>query len=116
MKKISITVAVLFSLTCGSALAASTYTTDTIDLGGTDDTPELSIQLSKGVGMAYVADTDTDGLGYIVGTSHTSGTRTFASSSGDAKIFFIDAKDSDISGIDVPTGTESADFDGWSAL
>ena len=50
----------------------------------------MDIQLSKDVYMAYDGDTTADGLGYVIGTSHSSGTRTYGSSSGDAKIFWMD--------------------------
>jgi len=72
------------------------------------------LKLSKNVSAEYV--TETNGLGYVVGTTHSSGTKTYASSSGDSKIFSIDGIGTAIPTA-APTGTLSAAFGtGWTAL
>ena len=117
MKKIALLALLLLSF---SAVSAFAWTAKTYDPGSTDgtvtvgDTGPVAVKVSKGVSLAYDAET-TAGLGYSVGAYHSSGTKTFASSSGDSKIWFTDATGSDIP--DAPSGTDSADFGtGWTAL
>jgi hypothetical protein len=73
-----------------------------------------TLKVSKGVSVDYAGDS-TAGLGYVIGAYHSSGTRTFASSSGDAKIWYQDGTAVAIP-TDVPVETESADFSAWTAL
>lgn len=75
----------------------------------------LTGKLSTNVVVGYSAGNGN--LGYVVGTYHTSGTKEYASSSGDAAIWSNDTTKKDLP--DAPTGTASADFktsDGWSAI
>jgi len=115
MKKIALLTLLLLSFSAMSALA---WTAKTYDAGSTDgtvtvgDTGPVDVKVSKGVSLAY--DAAADGLGYAVGTYHSSGTKTFASSSGDSKIWFADVTAQDIP--DAPSGTDSADFSSWSPL
>lgn len=112
MKKIAFVTLILFVVSTGSALAAfeEADTAGTLTIGSTAAT---DVKLSKGVALEYVSE--TDGLGYVVGTSHSSGTKTFASSSGDSKIWSKDGIEQSIPST-APAGTESADFSGWTAL
>lgn len=114
MKKIALLSAVLFSMTIGSAFAAFTAadTAGTLLVGTSPR--QVALKLSKGVSAEYGADT-TAGLGYVVGTSHSSGTKTYASSSGDSKIWSKDGTNM-ATPTTIPTGTASADFSGWTAL
>jgi len=107
-KKILLIATLLVAISAATAFAtgsASTY-------GATLPTG-LPGKLSTNVNIAYVSSTDLSG--YSAGTSHAKGTKTFASSSGDAAIFSYDATNQQVP--DAPTGTASAAFgSGWSAL
>lgn len=112
MKKITLMTMLLFVVTTGSALAS--YGEG--DTGGSKtigSTSTAVVKLSKGVSIDYVSA--TGGLGYVVGTYHSSGTKTFASSSGDSKIWSKDGTAQSIPST-APTGTASADFSGWTGL
>jgi len=80
--------------------------------------PKLTQQLSTNVLMDYISA--TDGAGYIVGTFHNKGTRTYGSSSGDTQIFsaVITTTGTGIAlPTTAPTGTASAAFTStWTAL
>ncbi len=108
MKKIAFLTAVL--LVCSFGVAFADYEPGPKTLGTTDS---ITIQLSSKVEMDYKAE--TTGLGYTIGAFHTSGTRTYGSSSGDAKIFWIEDI-SDPTLPDAPSGTASAVWTDWSAL
>ncbi|PLX91345.1 MAG: hypothetical protein C0621_11115 [Desulfuromonas sp.] len=110
MKKILI-LTIAAALFATPALAATTFNVDDgsgVTLGSSET---MNVKLSKNVKMGYAAA--TAGLGYVIGAFHTSGTRTFASSSGDAKIFFTNTTGADLPA--APTGTASAGFS-WDAL
>ena len=85
-----------------------------VEIGSTQ---KLTLKLSKDVAVEYLGSTTSgeEGLGYVIGASHSSGTRTFASSSGDAKIWYKDGINTAIP-TTVPIETESANFSGWTAL
>lgn len=106
MKKIAILALVLMGLSVSSAFAA--YSGSPKVCGSTDT---LTVQLSNNVSMEYSAA--TNGLGYVVGAYHSSGTKTFGTSSGDAKIFYTDTTGATLPS--APTGTASAAFT-WTAL
>lgn len=112
MKKIALLAALLLMVTNGSALAAYAAGDDagSLELG---TTAQVTVKLSKGVELDYIEE--TDGLGYIVGAYHTSGTKTFASSSGDSKIWSMDGT-AEALPTTAPAGTESADFSDWTPL
>jgi len=117
MKKIALLTVLLLSFSAMSALAWSAKTYDdgstdgTVIVGGTSG-ESVAVKVSKGVSLAY--DAADEGLGYSVGTYHSSGTKTFASSSGDSKIWFTDVTGDTIP--DAPAGTDSADFSSWKPL
>lgn len=114
MKKIALLTVVFFALAVGSAFASfsAADAAGSLTVGSTQTT---TIKLSKGVSAEYGADTTSSGLGYVVGTSHSSGTKTYASSSGDSKIWSKDGTNM-ATPTTVPTGTASANFSGWTAL
>jgi hypothetical protein len=105
MKKIAILTVLLFMVTVGSSFAAFPLGDAGTLVVGT--TVKCDLKLSNNVGLAYTAQ--ATGLGYVVATSHSSGTRTYGSSSGDSKIYYIDELDA-VSGLTAPTGTASAGF------
>ena len=120
MKKITCLALLLLALSSVSALAApteagidGTYVAPSgdgsINVGTTQKT---TVKLSKNVLLGYQAE--TTGLGYAIGTYHSSGTKSFASSSGDSKIWTSDATGATLP--DAPAGTDSADFSDWDAL
>lgn len=112
MKKIAILTFFLLVLSAGSAFSATIAWSEGPVTLGTGDT--VDVQLSSSVSMYY--GTDAAGLGYLIGTSHSSGTRSYGSSSGNAKIFWIDGKQTTMTGLTVPTGTGSVDYSSWNEL
>jgi hypothetical protein len=116
MKKIAFLAIVLFAFSTVSVFAWSSGSYATADQGGSlpiGNTSTVTVKLSKSVSMAYTSQ--TNGLGYSVGASHASGTKTYASSSGDSKIWAQDGLQKSIPA--APTGTASAAFgSGWTAL
>lgn len=103
-------IALLLSVFVASVSFAATSSTNWIlvengnDLG-TTSTPAFSAKGSKGVSVAYLATAQ----GYVIGASHSSGTQTYASSSGDTKIFKADGTRVAIP-TTAPSGTASASF------
>lgn len=111
MKKLII-VSVALLMTASAAFAAFELADgDGKTLGSTKT---LVVKGSKNVYVDYAADT-TAGQGYVLGAYHGSGTKTYGSSSGDTKIYFKDGTAEAIP-TTVPTGSESADYSGWTAL
>jgi len=110
MKKNIILIATLLvAISAATAFAAATGSVSTYGSLPT----ALPGKLSTNVGLAYISSADNSG--YTAGTSHAKGTKTFASSSGDAAIFSYDATNQQIPA--APVGTASAGFGtGWSAL
>lgn len=118
MKKIVFLAALMMAFSFGSAFAETlasdgTYSTGQ-DLTIAGSAGDLTLKLSNNVLLSYKKG--TNGLGYSVASYHTSGTRTYGSSSGDANIFW--AEGTKIAPPAAPTGTESADFVSttWTAL
>jgi len=110
-------IAAIFSLAAvGSAFAADKSFTD----AGTDTagTPSMGIKPSKNVTVYYKPSTTTSGTGvisYSVSAYHSSGTKSFASSSGDTKIFMADGIGS--APPTAPAAGSSAAFGtGWTAM
>ena len=108
MKKIILLIAALMlALSSSSAFAAATT------MGyGTALPSGLSGKLSTNVMLAYKSSADNSG--YTAGTSHTKGTKSYGSSSGDAAIYSADTLSKDIPA--APTGTAGASWSGWTAL
>jgi hypothetical protein len=113
--KTVLSIAAIFSMTAvSSAFAVATFTdagTDTIG------TPSLGVKPSKNVKVLYEASSTTSGTGvitYSVSAYHTSGTKTFGSSSGDTKIFMIDGIGSAPAG--APAAGASANYSSWTAM
>ena len=104
--------AILFALVSLLAAAAAHAATDTYSASLPTSLPG---KLSTNVQVVY--DASTDNSGYSAGTYHSKGTRSFASSSGDAAIWAATGTAVTIPA--APTGTASADFPnttGWGAL
>lgn len=108
---------VLFAFSTVSAFAVITATDGTYTAAASDGSLTIGatgaavVKLSKNVKLSYKKQ--TTGLGYSVATYHTSGTKSYASSSGDSKIW---AKDGEVVQPAAPSGTASADFTGWTPL
>jgi hypothetical protein len=113
MKKVFMLITIMLLLMATASFAAvEAYEAGSITLG--NGASILPVDLSNKVMMTYVSD--STGLGYVVGTYHTSGTRTFGGSSGDAKIFWFDGTNQAIPAT-APTGTAGATWPtGWLAL
>lgn len=115
MKKIALFAALLLVFSSGAAFAWSSGTYDAGDTAGTvtvGSTSTANVKVSKGVSLSYKSQ--TTGLGYSVATYHSSGTKTFASSSGDSKIWSQNT--TAVAPPAAPSGTASAAFSGWTAL
>lgn len=80
---------------------------------GQGTAPTMSLKSSKGVKLNYLGS--SDGTGYIIAGSHTSGTKSYGSSSGDTRIYIADGSEAGIP-TTAPVGTASADWGAtWSA-
>lgn len=80
---------------------------------GTGTAPTMSLQSSKSVKLNYLGS--SDGTGYVIAGSHTSGTKTYGTSSGDTKIYIADGSQATIPTA-APTGTASATWQStWTA-
>lgn len=117
MKKIALLAALLFVFSSGAAFAWTSGTYDAGDTAGTvtvgTSGKSADVKVSKGVSLAYKSQ--ATGLGYSVATYHSSGTKTFASSSGDSKIWSQNT--TAVAPPDAPSGTASANFtSSWTAL
>lgn len=114
MKK---TIIALFVCLLAASAAYATYAKveNGLDIGITLKT---TIKGSKGVLVDFIGDTTTTdkGQGYVLGAYHGSGTQTYATSSGDTKIYKQDATGVGVDGITVPTGSATANFSGWTAM
>jgi hypothetical protein len=103
MKKIIFAVlSVLFASSSAFAAAQSGDASNGLTIGATATTV---VKGSKGVTVSY------NGVqqGYILGTWHTSGTQTFATSAGDTKIFKATGTAVTLP-TTIPTGSATADF------
>jgi len=79
-------------IAASSAFAAATDFTDSGTV--TAGTPTVNIKPSKNVTVRYLPSATTSGSGcisYSIASQHSSGTKLYASSSGDTKIFMKDA-------------------------
>lgn len=87
----TLTIAGIVSLAAASsAFAAQTFSTGNETVGS----PAVSLKPSKNVSIVYLPSATTVGAGvisYSISSFHSSGTKLYASSSGDTKIFMKDA-------------------------
>lgn len=97
MKKVLILCLVFLFAGVGAAFAATPYPgsgfqTDSFDVGGTSS---LTVKTSKNVYMQVSIATTGSGsstiaVNYTVGSYHNAGSRTFATSNADQKLFFFE--------------------------
>jgi uncharacterized protein YxeA len=115
MKTILLTLLTVVLFTA-SAFAAYTDVATGDDLG-TTTTPAWVAKGSKGVQVDYIGagTAGAGGQGYVLGAYHLSGTQTFATSSGDTKIFRQENTGVAIP-TTAPTGSDTADFSAWTAM
>lgn len=111
MKKIAFIAALMLVMT-----SSFTFGYDSPDENGVvtlGTVNPLDVRLSSKVQVEY--NGEGTGLAYTISTYHESGTRTFGSSSGDSKIYYMEGTAETCP--DAPTSTtDSADFSSWSAL
>lgn len=108
MKKILLILLALMLTLVGFAWA--TYTTGQNTWGST---VTLTFTPSNNVYIDYAEG--TSGISYTAGSYHQTGNRTFATSSGDTKIYY-----QEVTGMGIPTPPTapgaSANFSGWKEL
>jgi hypothetical protein len=97
MKKVFFLI-LLFSFLAVSGNVLATDITDSGTIGSTDT---MDVQVSNQVTLTYVAG--TGGLTYAISTVHAQGTRAYASSSNDTKIYWSDDTAKKVSS--APSGT-----------
>ena len=115
MKKIIAAFASVAVIASASSAFAGFSTGDANGSLVVGSTVKATLKLSANVSVEYKANTTTaPNLGYSLATSHSSGSKTYASSSGDTRIFFKDVTAS--SAPAAPAAGASADFSGWTAM
>ena len=105
MKK-SVLLAIAFVLTLGIVGAQAVAT----DVAWTETIPDSLVKvgtISANVLIGY--NSSADNSGYVLGTYHKKGTRTYGSSSGDPALYYSTATAATLPA--APAGTASADFD-----
>jgi hypothetical protein len=114
MKKILACAVCLLSMAVANSAFAA-YALGPKDLAGTTSAtnPQLTLQLSANVLMDY-SSTATTGLYYTMGTYHNKGSRTFSSTSNDAKIVYQDA--TGVTMLTLPTTSASSAPGSWLSL
>lgn len=117
----TLTFAALLSLAAIATASASdalvALWTDASGNGGYG-TPPVNIKPSKNVSVAYFHSDATSGSGRLtcaLSTWHASGTKTFATSSGDTKIYMVDSISQAAPAPPEAAGA-SADFSAWTAM
>lgn len=109
MKKI-ILITIISILILGVGIVLAEFKTGQQPWG---TTVTLTFTPSNNVYIDYKAG--TNGVSYTAGSYHQTGNRTFATSSGDTKIYYQDG-----TGINIPdapaSGSASADFGDWKEL
>ena len=113
-------IASILSLAAAGSAFASLGSTTTFDDAGTTTTgtPSIGVKPSKNVSVQYTSSSVSSGTGcvtYSISASHSSGTKSFGSSSGDTKIFMKDGTGAAPPA--APASGSSADFSGgWTAM
>ena len=114
MKKILACSIALLAMAATPVFAATGFTQATngqVQLGKQAGN-QTNVPVSTNVQLDYIGDTVGPGLGYILAASHSSGTRTYASSSGDTAVYYTGTSmDTTDVPTTAPTGTASAGFD-----
>lgn len=112
--KILAMVLVLSMAAVGSAYAANGTIVNFNDTTTTVGTPSATVKVSKNVTVRYIPE--AAGLTYSMSSFHTSGTKTYATTSGDTKIFMQDST-SIVAPPDAPaSGASGAFTSGWTSL
>jgi len=113
MKSKILAFAGILALAAGTAFAADgtqvTFNDSTTSVG----TPAASVKVSKNVQIQY--QPEAAGLTYSMTSFHTSGTKSYGTSSGDTKIFMKDST-AITDAPAAPAAGASADFSGWTAM
>jgi len=109
MKK-TILILIAFALAVSIGIAYATYTTGSNTWGST---VTVTFTPSNNVYIDY--SNGTNGISYTAGSYHQTGSRTFATSSGDTKIYYQDGTGKNIPNAPADSSS-SADFSGWTAL
>lgn len=105
--------AILTFASAGSVLAANGTSVTFNDSTSTVGTPAATVKVSKGVSVKYTPE--VAGLTYAMSSFHSSGTKSYGTSSGDTRIFMKDST-SLTDPPSAPAANTSADFSGWTTL
>jgi hypothetical protein len=97
----------------GTVLAANGTAVTFNDSTSTVGTPAASVKVSKNVSVKYIPE--AAGLTYSMSSFHTSGTKTYGTSSGDTKIYMMDST-ALTDPPDAPAANTSADFASWTSM
>lgn len=114
MKKLAILIAVMMLVPAAAFAAVAGSQTGTVyTVAANGSNPAWSVSLSKSVSLTY--DAEAAGLAFAAKTVHSSGDKSFGSSSGDTKIYNINN-----TAATCPTAPadalSTANFGGWTAL
>ncbi len=108
MKKVLVLSIMIILIVASTSFAA--YETGTKTLGSTDTT---TFTTSNNVYIDYTAG--TNGVSYVAGSYHQTGTRTFGTSSGDTRIYWRDGTGQTLPSAPT-TSSGTANWTGWNAL
>jgi len=113
MKSKILAIAGILTLAAGTAFAANGTTATFDDSNSTVGSPAASVKVSKNVTIKYIPE--AAGLTYSMTSFHSSGTKSYGTSSGDTKIFMKDSTTIETPP-NAPAAGESAAFSSWTAM
>lgn len=114
-KTIGILVIIVFAGTAAFAAYGITDASNGQYVGAAPN--HTKVTSSKNVFVEYIAETAVGGQGYVLGTYHSGGTMTFATSAGDTKTYRQDGTGRAVPSL-APVGTDTVDFTGagWTMM
>lgn len=107
-------------LACVALVGASTSAFAAFVSGDTNgnlaigSTVKATLKLSANVKAQYTAHGTNPAQGYVLQAYHTSGSKTYGTSSGDTRLYFVDATGGLT--VNAPAGGATADFSAWTAM
>ena len=118
MKKMTALMAITALLGLAANASAFTQAYATGDSNGSltiGSTVKATLKLSANVNVGYDVETSSGkSQGYGLNTWHSSGSKTYGTSSGDTRIFYVDS--TNYTQTTAPAAGATADFSSWTAL